>query len=235
MRSLEAYRPGLRAGIGFGLAALVLGVSFGVLAEPLMGPVAPIVMSAVVFAGASQFGATAVLAAGGDAASAIATGTMLNARFLPMGVAAAPALRGRPLRRAAEGQALVDASWALAVRAEGGFDRELMLGATIPQYPAWVGGTVIGVLGGDALGDPMTLGLDAIFPAFFLGLLAAELGRPHAVAAALLGGAIALALTPVLPPGLPVLLASAAALIGRRRDPRSVEGRAAESRPSEAR
>jgi predicted branched-subunit amino acid permease len=145
---------------------------------------------------------------------------MLNARFLPMGVAAAPALHGRPLRRALEGQAIVDASWAIAVRAQGGFDRELMLGATVPQYPAWVGGTVLGVLGGEVLGDPSTLGLDAIFPAFFLGLLAAELGRPRALAAALMGGAIALALTPFLPPGLPVLLASAASLIalpGERR------------------
>jgi predicted branched-subunit amino acid permease len=211
---LAPYRAGLRAGVGFGLAAVVLGISFGVLAEPLMGPVAPVVMSAVVFAGASQFGATAVLAAGGDAFTAIATGTMLNARFLPMGVAAAPALIGRPLRRAAEGQAIVDASWAIAVRGDGGFDRELMLGATLPQYVAWVGGTVIGVIGGEALGDPGALGLDAVFPAFFVGLLAAELDRPRAVAAALLGGAIALALTPFLPPGLPVLLASAAALIG---------------------
>jgi branched chain amino acid efflux pump len=214
MPSLVAYRPGLRAGVGFALAAFVLGISFGVLAEPLMGSVAPIVMSAVVFAGAAQFGATAVLAAGGDAATAIAAGTMLNARFLPMGVAAAPALRGRLLRRAGEGQAVVDASWALAVRGDGGFDRELLLGATIPQYPAWVVGTAIGVLGGEALGDPMTLGLDAIFPAFFLGLLAAELGGRRAVAAALLGGAIALSLTPFLPPGLPVLLASTAALMG---------------------
>jgi predicted branched-subunit amino acid permease len=211
---LAPYRSGLRAGVGFGLAALVLGISFGVLAEPLMGPVAPVVMSAVVFAGAAQFGATAVLLAGGDALTAIAAGTMLNARFLPMGVAAASALRGGPLRRAAEGQAVVDASWALAVRGDGRFDRELLLGATIPQYPCWVGGTLIGVLGGGALGDPADLGLDAIFPAFFLGLLAAELDRPRAVAAALLGGAIALALTPFLPPGLPVLLASAGALIG---------------------
>jgi predicted branched-subunit amino acid permease len=206
----------LKAGFGFALAAFVLGVSFGVLAEPIMGPVAPVVMSAVLFAGASQFGATAVLAAGGDAITAIAAGTMLNARFLPMGVAAATALHGSRLRRAVEGQAVVDASWALAVQGDGRFDRELMIGATIPQYPAWVGGTLIGVLGGSALGDPAALGLDAIFPAFFVGLLAAELGRPRALAAALLGGAIALALTPVLPPGLPVLLASAAALIGLR-------------------
>ena len=216
MTRLTPYRDGLKAGVGFALAAFVLGVSFGVLAEPIMGPVAPVVMSAVLFAGAAQFGSTAVLAAGADALTAIAAGTMLNARFLPMGVAAATALQGSPLRRAVEGQAVVDASWALAVQGDGRFDRELMIGATIPQYPAWVGGTLIGVLGGSALGDPAALGLDAIFPAFFVGLLAAELNRPHALAAALLGGAIALALTPVLPPGLPVLLASAAALIGLR-------------------
>ena len=209
-----SYRPGLRAGVGFALASGMVGISFGVLAEPLMGNVAPIVMSALVFAGAAQFGATAVLAAGGDPVTAIATGTMLNLRFLPMGVAAAPALRGRAMRRAAEGQVMVDASWALAARGDTGFDRELMLGATLPQYPAWVGGTALGALFGGALGDPAALGLDAIFPAFFLGLLAAELGKPRAVPAVLIGGAIALALTPVLPPGLPVLLASSAALIG---------------------
>jgi predicted branched-subunit amino acid permease len=210
---LAPYRAGLKAGVGFALAAFVLGVSFGVLAEPIMGPVAPIVMSAVLFSGAAQFGSTAVLAAGGDAITAIAAGAMLNARFLPMGVAAAPALRGSPLRRAIEGQAVVDASWALAVQHDGRFDREVLIGATIPQYPAWVAGTAIGVAGGGAIGDPAALGLDAIFPAFFLGLLVAELGRPRARAAVLLGGAIALGLTPVLPPGLPVLLASAAALI----------------------
>jgi len=213
----ERFRFGLRAGMGFGAAAFVVGVSFGVVAEPLMGSVAPIVMSAVVFAGASQFGATSVLAAGGSAATAIATGAMLNARFLPMGVAAAAALRGSRLRRAAEGQTVVDASWALAARGEGGFDRETLLGGTLPQYPGWVLGTIVGVVAGGALGDPESLGLDAIFPAFFLGLLAAELRRPHAVATVLIGGGIALALTPVLPAGLPVLLASLGALVGLRR------------------
>src|SRR5215208_2455096 len=213
----ERFRTGLRAGMAFGVAAFVLGISFGVVAEPVMGSVAPIVMSATVFAGASQFGATAVLVSGGDAATAIATGAMLNARFLPMGVAAASALRGSRLRRAIEGQAVVDASWALAARGEDGFDREVLLGGTLPQYPAWVLGTVVGVVAGGALGNPESLGLDAIFPAFFLGLLAAELRRPHAVATVLIGGGIALALTPVLPAGLPVLLASLAALVGLRR------------------
>jgi predicted branched-subunit amino acid permease len=214
---MTSLRSGARAGLGFGAAAFVVGISFGVVAEPVMGSVAPIVMSVIVFAGASQFGATAVLSSGGSAATAIATGAMLNARFLPMGVAAAAALRGGRRRRALEGQAIVDATWALAARGEDGFDRGILIGGAAPQFVGWVLGTVLGVVAGGVLGDPEALGLDAIFPAFFLGLLAAELRRPHAPAVVLVAGVIALALTPVLPPGLPVLLASTAALIGLRR------------------
>jgi predicted branched-subunit amino acid permease len=214
---LAEYRHGIRAGLGFGAAAGVVGLSFGVVAQPVMGSVAPIVMSVFVFAGSAQFGATAVLASGGSAATAIATGVMLNARFLAMGIAAAPALRGGPLRRALEGQAVVDASWALAARGARGFDREALLGATLPQYPAWVLGTVVGVLLGGTIGDPADFGLDAIFPAFFLALLAAELDRPMVIPVVVLAGAIALAFTPILPAGLPVLLASTTALLGLRR------------------
>jgi 4-azaleucine resistance transporter AzlC len=213
----ERVREGFRQGIPFGIAAVLVGVSFGVLAEPVMGAAAAIVMSAVVFAGSSQFAALAVLASGGSAAAAIVAGALLNARFLAMGIALAPSLRGGRLRRAAEGQAVVDASWALANRGEGRFDRDLLVGATLAQYPCWLIGTAIGALGGDLLDDPRTLGLDAIFPAFFLGLMATELRSPRARAAAIGGGAIALLLAPKLPPGLPVLAASAAALIGLRR------------------
>jgi 4-azaleucine resistance transporter AzlC len=214
---LEAYRHGIRPGVGFAAASFVVGLSFGVVAQPTMGSIAPIVMSVFVFAGSAQFGATAVLASGGGPITAIATGTMLNARFLAMGIAAAPALRGGKLRRAAEGQAVVDASWALAARGKDGFDREMLLGATLPQYPAWVLGTVVGVLLGGAIGDPADYGLDAIFPAFFLALLWTELDRPGVIPVMVIAGIITLALTPVLPAGLPVLLASTAALLGLRR------------------
>jgi predicted branched-subunit amino acid permease len=91
-----------------------------------------------------------------------------------------------------------------------------MLGATAPAYPMWVGGTAIGVLAGDLIGDPEALGLDAMFPAFFLALLLsgeASSGR-RAVIAGLLGAAIALALVPWAPPGVPVIVACLAALIG---------------------
>jgi 4-azaleucine resistance transporter AzlC len=218
MEREATYADGIRAGVPFGIAALLVGVSFGVVAEPVMGASAAIAMSVFVFAGAAQFGSTAVLASGGSAVTAILAGIMLNARFLPMGVAVARFLDGGPRARALQGQAIVDASWAAAHLGEGRFDRKMLIGATIPQYPGWVLGTVIGALGANKLGDPKALGLDAVFPAFFLGLLLEEaLTSRTARLVAITGAAIALALTPLLPPGLPILIASAAALLGWRR------------------
>jgi 4-azaleucine resistance transporter AzlC len=213
--SRRRVEAGIRAGIPFAVAAAMVAISFGVVARPVMGTVAPIVMSAIVFAGSAQFAAVAVLAAGGSAVAAVVAGVLLNARYFPMGVALAPSLRGGPLRRAAIGQAMIDASWAMASRGGGRFDPAFMVGATLPTYPCWVGGTAVGVLAGDVIGDPERLGLDVLFPAFFLGLLVGELrGGKLAVAAACLGAAIALALTPFTPAGVPIIAASAAALLG---------------------
>src|SRR3954470_16014126 len=104
----ERVRAGVSAGIGYAVACFLLTLSFGVLAQPLMGDVAPIVMSAFVFAGSAQFASTAVLSAGGGAGAAIAAGILLNIRYIPMGIALAPSLSGGKLRRAAIGQGLID-------------------------------------------------------------------------------------------------------------------------------
>ena len=224
------FRAGLRAGVPFAAAGTLLAISFGVVAQPLMGNVAPIVMSALLFAGSAQFAATAVLAAGGSVVAAIAAGILLNLRYVPMGIALAPSLRGGPLRRALIGQGMIDFSWAAASRGGGRFDPDFMLGATAPAYPCWVLGTAAGVFAGDLIGDPAALGLDAIFPAFFLCLLVeGELrpGLPAVVAG--LGGLIALVLIPFTPAGVPVIAASAAALLGLRGAPR--ERPAAEGAP----
>ena len=213
----ESFRAGVRVGIPIAAASLLVGISFGVLAEPVMGDVAPIVMSAIVFAGSAQFAATAVLAGGGGAVAAIVAGILLNARFLPMGIAIAPSVRGGVLWRTLTGQAIIDASWALANRGGGRFDVHYMLGATLVNYPAWVAGAAIGVLSSGVIGNPATLGLDAIFPAFFLGLLANELRGGLSIGAAGIGAAVALALTPFTPAGVPVLAACAGALLGLAR------------------
>jgi predicted branched-subunit amino acid permease len=78
-----------------------------------------------------------------------------------------------------------------------------------------VAGTAVGVFAGDAIGNPETFGLDVLFPAFFLALLVGELrAGKSAIAAAAIGVALALALIPFAPPGVPVIAASAGALLG---------------------
>jgi 4-azaleucine resistance transporter AzlC len=213
---MATYRDGARAALPLVLPTLALGASFGVLARGLgWGVIAPVAMSVVVFSGSAQFAVASVLSGGGSMAAAVLVAVLVNARFLPMGIAVAPVLRGGRLRRAAEGQAVVDASWVLAAR-EGGFDRGLLLGATAPQFAGWVGGTVLGVTLGSLIGDPARFGLDALFPAFFLALLAEEIRDARRARVALAAAAIALALIAVVPPGLPILAACAAALAGAR-------------------
>jgi predicted branched-subunit amino acid permease len=210
----SSVMAGLRAGLALGPPTFALGTSFGVLARPLMGTVAPVVMSVAVFSGAAQFASLSVLTAGGGVVTAIAAGLLMNARWLAMGVAVGPSLPGGPLARAIQGQSIVDASFAIASRGDGTFDRGLLIGATIPQVSCWIAGTVVGVLVGPVLGDPKRLGLDALFLAFYLALLWGEVSGRKSLAAALVGGAIALVLMPVAPVGLPIVAASLAALIG---------------------
>lgn len=210
-RARQSRAAGIRRGVPFGIAVFAIALSFGVLARPVMGSVAPIVMSILVFSGAAQFGALAVLSAGGSTAAAIAAGVLLNARYLAMGFALAPSLMGRPVSRAAFAMTTVDASWAAASNGDGTFDPWYMVGVSVPQYAGWVLGTIAGVLIGPALGNPNALGLDALFPAFFVALLFEEARGRRRVAAAGGGAGIALALTPLVPAGLPILAAAAAA------------------------
>lgn len=213
-----SFRRGARLGLPYATVGFVLSASFGVLAvQAGFTPLQAVVTSALVFAGSAQFTALSVVAAGGGLPAAVSAATMMNGRFLAMGVALAPSLPGGPLRRAAQGQTVVDASWAMASRGDGTFDRWLLFGATAPQYVAWTTGTMLGAFGGDLVGDTERWGLDAIYPTFFLALLLAETRRGgHGLRVALGGAGIALLLVPLVPPGVPILLAAAAAVVGLR-------------------
>jgi predicted branched-subunit amino acid permease len=88
-------------------------------------------------------------------------------------------------------------------------------GRQLPQFVGWFLGTVIGAVAGSAIGDPAKLGLDAMFPAFFLALLVPELTKSRRSREVAVGaGVLALALTPLLPPGVPIVAASLAAVAG---------------------
>jgi 4-azaleucine resistance transporter AzlC len=211
------YRDGARKIAPIGVAAFAFGASFGVLARASgIQSVEAIVMSATTFAGSAQFAAASILGAGGGVVSAIVAATLLNARYAPISVSMAPAFEGGVDRRLLESQLIVDETWALSRRADGAFDRRLLVGAGLVLYPCWVIGTALGAIVGDALADPEDLGLDAAFPALFLALLVPQVRSRQALAAAVLGGTIALVLLPLSPAGVPIVAASAACLIGWR-------------------
>jgi predicted branched-subunit amino acid permease len=216
----HSYRDGMRLALPLLLPTMAIGISFGVIAQPVIGSTAASVMSVVVFAGSAQVAAVTVLESGGAVVAAVAAGLLLNLRFLPMSFAITPVLKGSRWRRFAEAQLIVDASFALSADGAGGFSREVMMGGWVPQAVGWIGGTIIGVLAGGVLPEPATLGLDAIFPAFFLSILVSEAranGSERTLQAILLAAVITLALLPWAPPGVPIIAASAAALLGLRR------------------
>ncbi|HEV8564287.1 MAG TPA: AzlC family ABC transporter permease [Actinomycetota bacterium] len=218
MSAERGAKDGIRQTAPLAVAVVGFGVSFGVLARAAgFGTAAPIVMSATTFAGSAQFAATSVLGAGGSLAAAVAAAILLNARYGPIGFSVAPDLRGSRWSRFLHAQLVVDESWAIASEGNGRFNPRVLLGSGLVLYAAWVGGTVLGSVFGNVLGDPTTIGLDAAFPALFLALLAPQLRGKNAKRAALLGAAIALALTPFTPPGVPIIAAGAACMLGWRR------------------
>jgi branched chain amino acid efflux pump len=209
----EALVAGMRAVAPIAIAVVAFGASFGILARDAgMGTIAPIVMSLTTFAGSAQFAVASVLESGGAVAAAIAAAVMLNLRYLAVGISVAPSLEGGRLRRLLVAQLAIDESWAVSQR-DGRVDRDRMIGAGLVLMVAWCAGTVAGVVGGGALGDPSDYGLDAMFPALFLALVVGQLGSRRARVAALAGALIALALTPLLPPGLPIVAAAAGAIV----------------------
>lgn len=206
----------LRNALGIGASVAVFGVSFGVLSTAAGLSVAQTcALSLLVFAGGAQFAVVSVVAAGGAGAAAVVSGLLLNSRYLAFGIVVARFLRGSLARRALGAQLLTDESAALAIAApdpEQGARAFWVTGAVL--YAVWNAGTLGGALAGEAIGDPAALGLDAAFPAGFLALLVPLLRDRRSRAAAVTGVVLALALTPVAPPGVPILAASLGALAG---------------------
>jgi 4-azaleucine resistance transporter AzlC len=216
MDDQSSFRAGLRIGTSLAAASFLLAVTFGATVRAQgWGIAAPIVCSVLVFSGSAQFALATALAGGGGVAPAVASAALINARFLPMGVAVTSSLKGNRWRRAAEAQSVVDASWVAAHEGDGRFNRELLIGSTIVQWPAWIAGTALGVLIAPPPDLTETLGLDVVFPAFFLLLLIDEVrsSRKAALSAGV-GALTAGALLWLVPAGVALLGSTVGALTG---------------------
>ncbi|MGW3494283.1 AzlC family ABC transporter permease [Streptomyces sp. NPDC001020] len=203
------------------LASGVVGVSFGAIAVAGGLPVwVPVVMSLVVYAGSAQFSTVGILLAGGGPVAAAATGLLLNTRTAAFSLAVADVLgdRGR-LVRFAGAHLVTDETVAFALAQPDPARRRAAFWLSgLGLYAAWNVCVLGGALAGSALGDTDRFGLDAAFPAVLVALVLPAVREDAGVRrAALTGGAVALAVSPFVPAGMPVLLALAGLLaLGRR-------------------
>ncbi|MFD5224940.1 AzlC family ABC transporter permease [Microbacterium sp. NPDC058342] len=213
----SASREVWREGLGVAIATSAYGVSFGALAVASGLDVwQTCVLSLVMFTGGSQFAFIGVFSAGGMAAlpSAVASAALLGVRNVAYGMRMSPIIGRGFLRRAAAAQVTIDESTAVAISQEQPPLRTLGFWVTgIGVFIGWNLTTLAGALLGDVLGDPRTWGLDAAAAAAFLALLWPRLQQRQAIAVGVAAAVVAAALTPVLMPGLPVLVAAVVAIL----------------------
>ncbi|WP_026468098.1 AzlC family ABC transporter permease [Amycolatopsis balhimycina] len=218
MRSIwRTLDRGLARDIGLVcLADCLVGVSYGAIAVSSGFPLwLPMLMSLLVFAGASQFMFVGIVAAGGNPFAAVLAGLLANARHLPFGFAIGDVLGKRWTARLAGSHLMIDESVAFALAQREAHRRRAAYWACgIGLFACWNLGVVAGAFAGTAISDTDVFGLDAAFPAVLLALVLPSLRDRAARLPVLAGVVVALAATPFLPAGLPVLLALAGVVVG---------------------
>jgi 4-azaleucine resistance transporter AzlC len=219
-------RSAVRDGLGVGLAVGLSGVAFGAAAVAAGLDVAQAcALSLVAFSGASQFALIGVVAGGGNLIAGVAGAVLLGGRNALYGLRLAETLGVRGWRRLATAHVVIDETTAVATAQSGPRGARAGFWATaISLFTVWNLTTLLGALGASRLGDPDTYGLDVVGPAAFLALLWPRLRQGAAERrVAVLAAIVAVGATPLLPPGIPVMLAAVAALagtVGRRTRPR---------------
>ena len=223
---MSAPVPGRReitkAAAGIGVYAAAFGATFGAVAVGAGLSVAQaMTLSLVMFTGASQFAFVGVAAAAGSPFAAIPAALLLGVRNAFYGVPMSEILHPRGLQRVWTAHFVIDETTAMAVgQSDPAAQRYAFWSTSIILCSLWQLGSLAGALLGAAL-DPRVLGLDAAAPAVFLGLLWPGLRSARARWVAVGGAAVAFALVPVAPPGLPVVAASVVAVAAGLPSPRA--------------
>jgi 4-azaleucine resistance transporter AzlC len=219
------------------LAVGAVGLSYGATAVTSGLPIwLPVLLSVLVIAGSSELLFIGIVAAGGSPVTAVVAGLLVNTRHLPYGLGL-PDVVGRGWRRALGTHVMNDESVVFALAHKDlARSRAAYWACGLGVLLFWPLGATLGALLGTVVHDTNALGLDAMFPAVLLALVLPALREKDKRLAALTGAAIALAATPLLPAGLPVLLALAglATLAIRRRPHASTPAPADDEAAAEA-
>ena len=206
--------------ISIGLATGAYGISFGAIAASSGFSILQTqVLSLLLFTGASQFAYVGVLGAGGSVLSGLATASLLGVRNGLYGMRIAQLTRPAGWQKLFFAQITIDESTALANKYDQSHDtaRWAFLAAGLSVYVFWNIATLTGALLATSVGDPKTFGLDAAIGAGFFALVAPRLNSRLNKLLALAAVLVALALTPLLTAGLPVLATALVAIVLAKR------------------
>jgi predicted branched-subunit amino acid permease len=203
--------PAIRMGLSIAIAVGVYGVSFGALSVAAgLSVWQTVALSALMFTGGSQFAFIAVIGGGGTGAAAWAAATLLGIRNGIYGMQLKALLRPPGRLIPLMGQLTIDESTATAVAQDDHDERVRGFWTSgLGVYVMWNSFTLLGALAGNAIGDPKLWGLDGAAVAAFLGLLWPRLTGRDPIAVAIIAAVATIAMVPLVPPGIPVLVAAA--------------------------
>ena len=208
----RAVRDGFVASLALVPSVFVYGTVFGGLAvQAGLRAIEVWGMSLLVFAGASQFVAVPMLAAGASPLAIVVTTYVVNMRHYLMAATLAPAFRGFSRGwLAVVAHLLNDESFAIAVARHNPPDPWVYIGSAAAICGAFLGGVVVGTQVGGLVADPARWGLDFAFPAVFLALVAVQLRRRADWLVALASAVVAVAIALVLPGNWHIVVAGVA-------------------------
>lgn len=209
----------VRNALSIGLAVAMYGVSFGALGTTTGFSVAQtMALSLLMFTGASQFTLVSTIASGGTAITAVIASWLMGTRNTAYSMRMTPLLQPKGAERLVAVQLTIDESTAMGLaQDEAKFDgraSRLAFWATgLSVYVLWNTATFVGAVSVSAIGDPKAFGLDAAIAAGLFALVWPQIRSRTDLVVALGGALVALCLTPVVPPGIPVLAAASVAVI----------------------
>lgn len=211
-----AGEPGRGDLAALGAAYFTVGVTVSVAVTGIGTPAwLTVVVAFAAYSATSELAFVAVAAAGGSLPAALLSGWLVASRFGLLSTSLGLRFPGRRVERAVAAAVTVDPSVALAIaRPDPARVRAVYWRVSAWLVAGWGLGTVVGVVLGNVIGDPRTWGLDAVFPAALLAIVAGLLRRRDGALTAVVGGGLCLALLPVAPAGVPILAAVVGSVVG---------------------
>ncbi|MCX5780853.1 MAG: AzlC family ABC transporter permease [Firmicutes bacterium] len=171
----SAFRSGCQAAIPIAIGYLPIGITFGLLAKSagIPNPIT-LLMSLVIFAGASQFVGINLIAIGASMGEIVLTTFVLNLRHLLMSASLSSKVDPRASKSylALLSFGLTDETFTVAsFREEAELKTEFLLGLNLLAFVAWNAGTWMGVYLAAGLPQSLKTSMGIALYAMFIGLL----------------------------------------------------------------